>query len=83
MTIYDPPGRYSKEWSGSMYLFTKTCTSRGATAVNLCPNSMKKIFCYPPNVDVYKDNRFIALRQILLFAQKFFEKSRHVCRTLK
>ena len=63
--------------------FMKTFTSSGAIVVNLYPNPMKKSFCYFLNMNVYKDIRFIALWQVLLFAKPFFVKIRHVSGTLK
>ena len=63
--------------------FMKTFTSSGAIVVNLYPNLMKKIFCHSWNINVYKGNRLIALRQVLLFAKPFFVKIRHVSGTLK
>ena len=63
--------------------FMKTFTSSGSIVVNLYPNLMKEFFCYWPNISVYKDNRFISLRQVLLFAKAFFVKIRHVSGTLK
>ena len=81
-TFLDRPQKSAFDKLSDVF-FMKTFTSSGAIVVNLYPNLMKKIFCHFWNINIYKDNWLIALRQVLLFAKPFFVKIRHVSGTLK